>query len=417
MNLLKKLESHKFMFFILKRLSECYESLDGRIYLVGGAVRDLIIDGEKINDLDILITSGYPLDYAENLKNEELTDHISGESIYNTAKLIIEDYKKSFCIDINHTRTEQYINPGSLPEIEWVDSLFFDVSRRDFSINTIAMSLNGDSFGEVLDYLNGIEDLGKKKIRVLHNDSFIDDPIRIFRLIRYTKRLGLTIEGHTKSLLENAVIDNFLGSVSGDRIFDELVKCLSEDYSYLYFEAFNTYGLFKDFHFDTTALKRFEKDPSPIAMEGNNFLDTILLKILLLGSPVFLQYNMPKGYKRFLENHLNNYIEWKKRILLTASDSELHGIASSIKDESIVAIAFCGVPGDKTDTLVKHYFSSLKWMKTHLNGRDLISMGIEQGKQISITLREILEEKIQGNIEDSLEAEIEFIEKKLGRNV
>ncbi len=417
MNLLKKLESHKLLLFVLKRLSEGYKSSDGRIYLVGGAVRDLIIDGEKINDLDILITSGYPLDYAENLKNEGLTDHIRGESIYNTAKLIIEYQKKSFCIDINHARTEQYINPGSLPEIEWVDSLFFDVSRRDFSINAIAMSLNSDSFGEVLDYLNGIEDLGKKKIRVLHNDSFIDDPIRIFRLIRYMKRLGLTIEGNTKSLLKNAVIDNLLANVSGDRIFDELVKCLSEEYSHLYFEAFDTYGIFKDFHFDTTALKRFEKDPSFITMKGDNSLDTILLKILLLGSPVFLQYNMPKGYKRFIENYLNNCIEWKKRILLTSSDSELHGIASSLQDESILAIAFSSVPEDKACALIKHYFSSLKWMKTHLTGRDLISMGVEQGKQISIILGEILEEKIQGNIEDSLEAEIEFIEKKLGRNV
>ncbi|MBK5251949.1 MAG: CCA tRNA nucleotidyltransferase [Peptostreptococcaceae bacterium] len=417
MNLLKKLESRKLLFSILKKLSKSYEGLDGRIYLIGGVVRDLIISEEKISDLDILITLGYPLEYAEKLRNEGLTDHIRGERIYNTAKLIIEDQRKSFCIDINHTRTEQYAYPGSLPEIEWVDSLFFDVSRRDFSINTIAMSLNGDSFGEVLDYLNGIEDLGKKEIRVLHKDSFIDDPIRIFRLIRYMKRLGLTIEGHTKALLEDAVTDNLIANVSGDRIFDELVKCLSEDYSHLYFEAFEIYGIFKGFHFDTRALERFEKDPSFTAMKGYNSLDNILLKIMLLGSPVFFQYNMPKGYKRFLENHLNKSGEWKKRILLTSSDSELYAAASPIQDESIAAIAFSGVPGYKAYIQVKHYFSTLKHMKTHLTGKDLLSMGVEQGKQISIILGEILEKKIQGSIEDSLEAEIEFIEMKLGRNV
>lgn len=417
MNLLKNLENRELLLSILKRLSERYEGFDGRIYLVGGAVRDLIIDVEKIGDLDIVITSGYPLEYAENLKSKELIDHISVERIYNTVKLSIEYKNKSFRIDINHTRTEQYRNPGNLPEIEWVDSLFFDVSRRDFSINTIAMSLNGDSFGEVLDYLNGIEDLKNKIIRVLHKDSFIDDPIRIFRLIRYMKRFGLTIEENTNALFTRAINDNDLVNVSGDRIFDELSKCLSEDYSYLYFEAFETYGIFKSFHFDTIALKRFEKGPSLITMQGGYSVDIRLLKILLLGSTFFLKFNMPKGYKLFIENHINNCVKWKNRILLTASDSDLYRVASFIPNESLEAIAFSGEPGDKAYTLVNHYFTSLKPIKTHLTGRDLISMGIEQGEQIGIVLGEIIEKKLQGIIEDSLEAEIEFIEMKLGRNV
>jgi len=417
MNLLRKLEKRKPLFSILQCLSESYGSSYGRIYLVGGAVRDIINDADRINDLDISITFGYPLEYAQNIDCWGLKKHIKGERIYNTAKLRIDFQDNEFCIDINHTRREKYIYPGSLPEIEWVDSLFFDVSRRDFSLNAIAMSLNKDSFGEVLDYHNGIADLKDKRVRVLHDDSFADDPIRIFRLIRYMKRLGLEIEKNTKVLFERAIDNDYNSWVSYDRIFDELVKGLSEDYSHLYFKDFNRYGIFKNEYFNDCNLERFETGGNSILKQFDGCVDPLLLKILLLKSPIFLKFNMPKGYKACLRNYIKKSKEWENAISSTSTDLGLYKIASSIPNEALVAIAFSCDPDKKAYHLIKHYFSSLKGLKTNLRGRDLLLMGYKQGKQISVALEEILYGKIQGDIEDSIEAEIKFIEKKLGRNV
>jgi len=417
MNLSSLLNNRKNLLDLLRIFSDCHVNEDGRIYLVGGAVRDLILEKDRINYLDILITSGQPFEYAQCLKRAIPVDRMIEDNKYNTVKLVAQYKGECFSIDINHTRIENYANPGSLPEIEWVDSLFYDIKRRDFSVNTIAMSINDDSFADVLNYSSGINDLKAKTMRILHEKSFLDDPTRLIRLIKYKERLGFGIEKHTKSLFYKAVAENYLKYISNDRVFNEIAKCLYEDYSHRCFDSFNSFGIFKGLIFDTVDLERFEKCPRNKISEVWPSSDLMLLKLLLLKNPLFLIYNMPSKYKNCLENHINNSIHWKKSILASKSESELYKISSSIPDESLAAIAFSNFPGNDAWILINRYFSSLKGMKPHLTGKDLISMGIEPGKRIGILLDEILECKMDGIIIDSRDAEIEFIEKKLGRNV
>src|SRR6056297_3507795 len=217
MNLSSLLNKRKNLLGLLRIFSDCHINEDGRIYLVGGAVRDLILGNDKIRDLDILITSGQPCEYAECLKKTIFVDRIIKEHKFNTVKLVAEYMGESFSIDINHTRIENYANPGSLPEIKWVDSLFYDMQRRDFSINAIALSINNDSFGELLAYSGGINDLNYKRIRILYDKSFIDDPTRLIRLIRYKERLGFNIEKKTEYFFNKALSENYLKHISDDR--------------------------------------------------------------------------------------------------------------------------------------------------------------------------------------------------------
>ncbi len=417
MNLSSLLNKRKNLLGLLRIFSDCHINEDGRIYLVGGAVRDLILGNDKIRDLDILITSGQPCEYAECLKKTIFVDRIIKEHKFNTVKLVAEYMGESFSIDINHTRIENYANPGNLPEIKWVDSLFYDMQRRDFSINSIAMSINNDSFGEILNYSNGINDLIDKSMRILHEKSFQDDPSRLIRLIRYRERLGFEIENKTKSLFNKAVSEDYLKHISKDRIYNEMVKCLNEDNSHRFFNSFNSFGLFNEFNFDTSDLERFEKCTDNKKNEVWISSDRILLKLLLLKSPLFLICNIPGNYKKCLENHIANSIYWKNAILSSKSNSELYQIASSIPDESLTAIAFSNFPGNDLWILINNYLKSLKDMKTNLTGKDLISMGINPGKRIRMLLDEILLCRMDGIISDNREAEIEFIENKLGRNV
>ncbi len=122
---------------------------------------------------------------------------------------------------------EYYLKPGALPDVEHA-SVKMDLSRRDFTINTLAITLNQSAYGEMLDYYGGLRDLDDKAIRVLHNLSFVEDPTRVFRAVRFEQRLGFKIGQQTEHLLQSAVRLGLMEQVSGNRIFNELKFILSE---------------------------------------------------------------------------------------------------------------------------------------------------------------------------------------------
>ncbi|MCA1796558.1 MAG: CBS domain-containing protein, partial [Geobacteraceae bacterium] len=126
-----------------------------------------------------------------------------------------------------HIRTEYYLEPGALPTVEDA-SIKVDMYRRDFTINTLALSLNRDSYAELLDYFGAQRDLHDKAIRVLHNLSFVEDPTRILRAIRFEQRLGFTLGMQTRQLLSSSVQRGFLERVSPLRLLNELQIILSE---------------------------------------------------------------------------------------------------------------------------------------------------------------------------------------------
>ena len=130
-------------------------------------------------------------------------------------------------MDVATTRTEFYDEPAALPSVE-AAPIRQDLYRRDFTINAMAVSLRGEDFGRLVDFFGGLADLGAGVVRVLHNLSFIDDPTRIFRAIRYENRHGFRMDGHTVALARACIDMGLVGELSSSRLRDELELLLDE---------------------------------------------------------------------------------------------------------------------------------------------------------------------------------------------
>ncbi len=202
-------------------LTPIAEELHVKIYAVGGFVRDLLL---KIPNLDVdVVVEGDAIAFAREL-GERCVCRVRAHEKFATAVVVFED---GFKLDLASTRTEYYLEPGALPTVENA-SIKLDMYRRDFTINTLALSLNRDKYAEVLDYFGAQRDLHDKAIRVLHNLSFVEDPTRILRAIRFEQRLRFTLGLQTRQLLSSAVQMGFLERVSPLRLFNELRIILSE---------------------------------------------------------------------------------------------------------------------------------------------------------------------------------------------
>ncbi|MDD5044769.1 MAG: hypothetical protein PHU91_04590 [Candidatus Omnitrophica bacterium] len=195
--------------------------LEYRAYLVGGFVRDLILDVPNL-DMDIVV-EGDGLKFAEALCNcmdGKLTKHRR----FGTATVILPNKIK---IDVATARKETYAHPAALPVVSPGD-IRDDLARRDFTINAMAINISSAGFGNFIDFFHGKDDLLLKRIRILHDLSFIDDPTRILRAIRFEQRYGLKIEPHTYSLLRQALKKGVLEKVDKQRIRDEMILTLKE---------------------------------------------------------------------------------------------------------------------------------------------------------------------------------------------
>jgi len=208
---------------LIKRASDIAAALDMSAYLVGGCVRDLLL-GTKVLDLDIVVV-GDGIRFAEEFAGcfqAKLIRHRR----FGTATVIISPAVK---IDIATARKEIYPHPASLPQVS-AGTLRDDLYRRDFSINAMAISICRRDFGALIDWFSGRADLRKKKIRILHSLSFIDDPTRLLRAIRFEQRYAFKIEPGTLSRLKESVRLKMLEKVQPQRVCCDLILMLKEKY-------------------------------------------------------------------------------------------------------------------------------------------------------------------------------------------
>ncbi|MEI6521270.1 MAG: hypothetical protein WCO98_14730 [bacterium] len=197
---------------------------DLNIYLVGGAVRDIII-GRTVADADIMVDGDATVFVKVIIKytGGKLLIHDS----FFTAVLFLPSGRK---YDFTSCRKEYYLYPGALP-ITSPGSIQDDLYRRDFTINAMAMKLSGNNHGDVIDYFNGLDDIQNKVIRILHDSSFISDPTRIFRAVRFESKLGFTINNHTIELAKDAISKRIVDKVSGERIFNEIKQICNNKFT------------------------------------------------------------------------------------------------------------------------------------------------------------------------------------------
>ena len=205
------------------------------IYLIGGIVRDLIM-GSQIKDIDIAV-EGDAVNFAHILAENIPCEVISVQENLKTAKV---KFTSGAEIDFASTREEIYKSPGILPEaFNFGCPLEKDVKRRDFTINTLALKLTGNEKFKLIDYFDGYCDIQNGLIRILHDKSFIDDPSRIIRALKFKKRFDFEIEQNTYSKMRE-YLENVDNSIPLERIKNELAQFFFIPKNNLYEEIIKT---------------------------------------------------------------------------------------------------------------------------------------------------------------------------------
>ena len=203
----------------LRRLGKRAEEMSLKAYVVGGFVRDLLL-GKENQDLDIVI-EGDAISFIKSWETDGCT--VAVHERYRTGTIVFPGNKK---VDVATARREFYEYPVALPKVVG-DSLKHDLYRRDFTVNSMAISINETSWGTLIDYFGGRRDLQERQLRVLHNLSFVEDPTRVLRGLRLKHRLGFEFEDNTYRLIMSAVKGGLLGLLSGTRVKNKAQTDLS----------------------------------------------------------------------------------------------------------------------------------------------------------------------------------------------
>ena len=359
------------------------------VFLVGGPVRDAVLD-VPVNDLDFVLV-GDALPLAEDLASE-LGGKVFLHPRFGTATIEID----GDCVDLVTARKESYFSPGSLPEV-LASSLEDDLARRDFPINAMALPLTGD-FSEVIDPHLGLNDIASRTIRTMHPASFIDDPTRMFRAIRYEQRLGFQISSDTLSNFKDAITQGYGDAVSGDRWRHEFERLFAESQAFKMLIRAIGLGLLSTVH---PALV----DSRPLAilagedrLSPNDYLAALALPITITdGEQVIRRLNLPTDWARVVRDTiaLQGIASSISRPAIKVSD--LCFALQSFNDGAIAAFARLSQE-PRLAARLSRYLDVWKNVAPVLTGDDLLKMGVPSGSKVGEILRELLVARLDGEV-------------------
>lgn len=390
----KKLLDFKSSPVIIKAV-EIAKKLDLKIFLVGGPLRDIFL-GKRVLDFDLAISS------KVKEFGEELAKELEGKFIYHsqflTGKILYDDQY----IDIAQLRDEIYERPGALPKVKPIADIETDLKRRDFTINAFAYDLLAD---KIIDPFGGIKDLKEKKIRILHEKSFFDDPTRIFRAIRFAERFRFQIEKQTLILLKRAIKRSCLKTVSYQRIFHELNLILKEKNFKEMLYQLSRLGVLKKIFNKSLSLKEISQLAKLKKVKlAEDLIFAYLLFLLSFEEKSFLK----KEIIKIIED-LNAFKKIKRRLLKAKRPSKIYLLLSPFSLNSLKIITALEPSLKKK---IKNYQKS-KDKKPFINGnqlKELIKKGTIKNlkeKDFSKILLYLKLKKIDGklkNKEDELKA-------------
>jgi len=366
-----------------------------RLYLVGGAVRDLLLE-KPVLDIDLVLEGDAILLANELAQGEDVK--ITSHKPFLTAGLRWPDIS----LDLTTARRECYARPGALPAVE-PGNLKEDLLRRDFSINAMAVSLNQEDYGRLIDFHGGLDDLHHKLIRTLHEKSFSDDATRIWRAVRYEQRLDFRIEAGTQILLQRDL--SILKTISGDRIWYELECAFGEELPEKVFARAGELGLLAYLNpalsvdgwlpawFDEARRISLPQKP-PIGLH----LALLTYRLNTEAIEQLIDYlKLDKTLSRTLRDsqRIKTDIEVLSEEIMQPSAiyQYLHGHSNEAIKTNLIASESAEV---RRNTQL--YLDELRYVKTSLNGDDLISLGIKQGPSIKLLLGLLLDARLDGEV-------------------
>jgi tRNA nucleotidyltransferase (CCA-adding enzyme) len=387
------------------------------VYLVGGAVRDLLLR-ERTLDIDIAV-EGDGIAFAQELARR-LGGHVRAHPKFRTAVVVAAeaDGGEGLRVDVASTRSEFYQAPAALPVVEHA-TLRSDLARRDFSMNAMAVSLHSEDLGELHDYFGGMRDLADRRVVVLHNLSFIEDPTRIFRALRYEARYGLRMDAHTYNLALACSQMDLVGDLSSARLRDELVLLLREpriDHAVLRMQEL---GMGRAVHPRLTTgattrglLRSAENLWRRYSLAGEAPLWRLRMVWLLrnLTPQEIIVWAQRMTFRRddtaVLERAMVVGRRLSQRLAAGMSEPDLHEAAAGEPAEALL-VAMILDEGGAVERRLAHYLAVTRWVHLVIGGRDLLTLGFEPGPRLGGVLRALLRMKASGLLparEDELEA-------------
>jgi len=403
---------------LLKQLGSAADEMSCNAFAVGGFVRDLYLRGMNL-DIDIVI-EGDGVAFARAFAER----HGYAVKVYKKFGTAVITIDRGMKIDIASARLEYYEKPAALPTVEW-SSIKLDLYRRDFTINTLAVRLNRQSFGQLIDFFGARRDIKEKQIRVLHNLSFVEDPSRIFRAIRFEKRFNFQLSKLTRSLIENAVNSDFLLNLSGKRMFSELQLLLREERVRTLMKRLNDFDLLKYIHpsvcYNPAVNRLMKSIESVMAWYDLLYLDNQCEKwfVYFLGlidrlsaeeaEQLLRKCDIKRAYAASITTAKTSGMQ----VLLDLANkknfqnADIYRILHQIPhDVSLYLMAKSGRTSTKKAFSV--YFTQLQHAKVHLTGNDLKQLGIEPGRSYRHILARLRDAVLNGQISGRIE-ELRFV--------
>jgi tRNA nucleotidyltransferase (CCA-adding enzyme) len=383
-------------------------------YLVGGAVRDLL-RGERGVDLDVAV-EGDAIAAARAVA-ARVGGEVKVHDRFGTATVTAP----GLAVDLATTRRERYERPGALPEVSPAP-LAEDLARRDFAINAMAVALTGLEVGRLVDPHGGREDLDAGVVRILHEGSFLDDPTRLLRAVRYESRLGFRMDRDTEAAAREAIAAGALDTVSGQRIRDELMDLLGE------VEVGRAVERMADLGLDRALHPSLDPDPELVASAalacgecGADRALAALAALIVERDPAALA----AGAGAVLPGP-GSVAEWvdglglgrsdRERVLAAARQapglvgplrpdppaSAVHALLRCEPPETLALALALGAPAAP----VMRFLADLRSVQLEITGDDLIEAGIPRGPAVGRALDEVLRRKLDGELTGGRDAEL-----------
>jgi tRNA nucleotidyltransferase (CCA-adding enzyme) len=404
---------------LFRAISALSEDFSG-VYLVGGFVRDLLLDKPNA-DVDIAV-EGDGIAFARRLA-QRLDGRARAHQKFQTAVVLLPPDAlgdepipetigtEPFHVDVATTRTEFYDYPAALPVVEHA-SIRQDLFRRDFTINAMAVSLKGEELGEVLDFFGGLKDLEEGVIRVLHNLSFIEDPTRIFRAVRYENRYGFRMDEHTRSLARACVEMRLVGDLSSARLRDELIALLGEpDVEWTLGRLFEL-GVARQVH------PKLASGERTVALISE--VDRLVRELGLAADVVPWRLRLAAITRNMTHEELFMWLEKlrlkhadrqivRNSVILgprlieqleegdDMSDWDIYRLLDKLPTESLV-FALGRAPRGAGRRRLRRYLEELRTRTLEVSGADIIDLGQPRGPGVGKVLSELRRRRVEGGL-------------------
>jgi tRNA nucleotidyltransferase (CCA-adding enzyme) len=396
MNLSRQIEGYlpRSLLELVKEISGQAAKLGQRAYLVGGVVRDLLL-GYPNFDLD-LVVEGDAVKLAQQVAAASHARSLAHHR-FGTAKLSYED----FTIDLATARKETYTRPGALPVVT-PGTLADDLTRRDFSINAMATSLDANNYGQMVDPYQGRTDLEHRLIRILHPASFSDDATRILRGVRYEQRFGFEFEARTADLLKRDI--PMLDTISGDRIRHELELILKEKQPELAIKRLGELGVLAridpSLKGDGWIAEKFDRARR---LRKSAQLPSLYFCLLVYSltenaaDRLIARLNIPAKLSRAMRDTLRLKIKLPGLDDASLKPSQIYCLLREYEPVAVQANAVA-TESPRTRRFLQLFLTKLRYVKTSVGGEELKQLGIPAGREMGQILELLQKAKLDGEV-------------------